>query len=91
MDLEELAADVAHAGFSSLRVVEAIEETQHADGWPLLVLGCLVGKGERPPVLVCPIARRSPPGSPPPRRRWPSSQAQPAVDTQTSPKPKQRK
>ena len=32
VDLEELAADVAHAGFSSLRVVEAIEETQHADG-----------------------------------------------------------
>jgi hypothetical protein len=55
------------------------------------VLGCLVGKAESRPRcwLVCPIARRSPPGSPPPRRRRPSSQAQPAVDTRLSPKPKQ--
>jgi hypothetical protein len=29
---DELAADLAHAGCSSVRVVEAIEETQHADG-----------------------------------------------------------
>jgi hypothetical protein len=83
---DELAADLTHAGFSSVRVVEAIEETQHAHGWPLGVLGCLLCKGGEPtPVLVCPIARRSPPGSPPPRRRWPSSQAQPAVDTKTEP------
>jgi hypothetical protein len=54
VDLEELAADVAHAGFSSLRVVEAIEETQHAHGWPLVVLGCLVRKGERLPGVGLP-------------------------------------
>ena len=29
---DELAADLAPAGFSSVRLVEAIEETQHAHG-----------------------------------------------------------
>jgi hypothetical protein len=48
VDPDELAADLACAGFTDVRVVEAIEETQHAHGLPLVVLGCLMCKGERP-------------------------------------------
>jgi hypothetical protein len=54
VDLDELAADLARAGFSSVRVVEAIEETQHAHGWPLVLLGCLVRRGERLPGVGLP-------------------------------------
>jgi hypothetical protein len=32
VDPDELAADLAHAGLTDVRVVKAIEETQHAHG-----------------------------------------------------------
>jgi hypothetical protein len=48
VDPDELAADLAYAGFTDVRIVEAIEETQHDHGSPLVVLGCLVGKGGEP-------------------------------------------
>jgi hypothetical protein len=55
VDPDQLAEDLAHAGFTDVRVVEAIEDTDHDHGAPLVVLTCPVCKGgNETPVLVCP-------------------------------------
>ena len=55
VDLDQLPEDLAHAGFTDIRIRESIEETEHAHGSPLVVLACLVCKdGDETPVLVCP-------------------------------------
>lgn len=55
VDPDQLAEDLAHAGFTDVRIRESIEDTEHTHGSPLVVLTCLVCKGgDETPVLVCP-------------------------------------